>query len=778
MRRTTCARAGIARPLAAAALACHALCAAAQSTDTTLPAIIVREAPTFPEQNQLPGTTESVTASQLAETVNVKTVEDAFKYMPGLVIRKRNIGDQFAPLATRTSGLGQSARSLVFVDGVLLSALIGNNNTSASPRWNMVTPEEIERIDVMYGPYSAAYAGNSMGAVVEMATRMPKEFEASVKGQVAAQDYSLYGTSNTYRTTQIGATIGSRHEGLSWRINANHLDSQSQPLTMVTAARPAAPSALGTPVTGAFLDTNRVGAPIAVIGSGGLESVQQDNFKAKVAYDLTPQWQAAYTLGIFQNEIRSKVDPYLRNAAGAPVYSGSVNIAGFNYVIPATAFSSSGGQYNWSQAHLSQSASLKSSTGGEWDWEAVATSFRYVNDRQRVPGTALPAAEGGGAGSIVSFNGTGWSTLDLKGFWRPQGIGGAHQVSFGFHHDLYELQNTTFSTADWISGPTGAMANNSLGKTRTDAFWVQDAWRFAERFKLTVGTRQESWRAFDGVNFSAAPASNVNQPGLSSSKFSPKASLTWIAGKDWQVTGSYGTAYRFATVSELYQAVTVAGVIFTPNPNLRPEQAHSGELAIERITDKSRLRVSLFQESLTDALISQNSTIPGTNTIGASTQNIDHVRARGIEFVAQKSDALLRGLDLSGSLTYVDSKILSDPGFRNAANVLTDVAGKNTPNIPKLKASGVATYRHDDHWSGSVGARYASRVWATVDNTDVNPATFQGFEKYFVVDARVSYRFDKQTRAAVGIDNLNNRKYYLFHPFPQRTVSAELRHAF
>src|SRR5476651_464762 len=103
-------------PLAAAVLACHCLPAAAQGTEATLPDVVVKEAPSLPEKNQLPGPTESVTASQLADTVNVKTVEDAFKYMPGLVIRKRNIGDQFAPLATRTSGLGQSARSLIFVD--------------------------------------------------------------------------------------------------------------------------------------------------------------------------------------------------------------------------------------------------------------------------------------------------------------------------------------------------------------------------------------------------------------------------------------------------------------------------------------------------------------------------------------------------------------------------------------------------------------------------------------------------------------------------------------
>ena len=69
-------------------------------------------------------------------------------------------------------------------------------------------------------------------------------------------------------------------------------------------------------------------------------------------------------------------------------------------------------------------------------------------------------------------------------------------------------------------------------------------------------------------------------------------------------------------------------------------------------------------------------------------------------------------------------------------------------------------------------------MWATVDNTDVYTHTYQGFDSFFVVDTRLSYQWDKQTRAAIGIDNLNNRKYFLFHPFPQRTLFAELRHSF
>ncbi|MDT4848928.1 hypothetical protein FQZ97_830350 [compost metagenome] len=52
---------------------------------------------------------------------------------------------------------------------------------------------------------------------------------------------------------------------------------------------------------------------------------------------------------------------------------------------------------------------------------------------------------------------------------------------------------------------------------------------------------------------------------------------------------------------------------------------------------------------------------------------------------------------------------------------------------------------------------------------------FMGFSKFFVLDARIRYRIDRQWSAAVGIDNLNNRTYWAFHPYPQRTFVAELK---
>ncbi len=82
--------------------------AAAQTVEQTLPAVTVKETPSVPERNQLPGTTESITAQKIADTVNATNTEDALKYMPGLIVRKRNFGDQQAPLATAPPASGRA----------------------------------------------------------------------------------------------------------------------------------------------------------------------------------------------------------------------------------------------------------------------------------------------------------------------------------------------------------------------------------------------------------------------------------------------------------------------------------------------------------------------------------------------------------------------------------------------------------------------------------------------------------------------------------------------
>ena len=62
--------------------------------------------------------------------------------------------------------------------------------------------------------------------------------------------------------------------------------------------------------------------------------------------------------------------------------------------------------------------------------------------------------------------------------------------------------------------------------------------------------------AAGAIRFTSVPTEY--QPGLGSTNFSPKASLSFDPNKEWNVTASFGEAYRYPTVTELYQNITVA----------------------------------------------------------------------------------------------------------------------------------------------------------------------------------------------------------------------------
>ena len=273
----------------------------AQEQPQTLPEVVVRPTPATPsatEKYQLPVTTESVTADQMAESINVMNTEDALKYLPSLIVRKRNFGDQQSPLATRTSGLGPERaqpdlrrwRAALDADRQQQYRRVAPLGAGRAGR------DRAHRRDVraVLGRISGQFDGRGGRDHYAHAAEVRSRREGA--GRVA-ESTACMGPAIPIESSQVSAILGNRTGDWSWWLSANHLHSQTQPLTIITALRPAAPSAAGTPVSGAFMDMNRLGQPIAVIGSGGLEHKNQDTLKGKLAYDFTPEWRAAYTIG-------------------------------------------------------------------------------------------------------------------------------------------------------------------------------------------------------------------------------------------------------------------------------------------------------------------------------------------------------------------------------------------------------------------------------------------------------------------------------------------------
>ena len=331
-------------------------------------------------------------------------------------------------------------------------------------------------------------------------------------------------------------------------------------------------------------------------------------------------------------------------------------------------------------------------------------------------------------GRRADYAGTGWTTFDATGTWRPSGGNdGTHAVSFGAHADEYVLDNPTYDIAnrrdpDSVTGLFSA----GRGRTRTQALWLQDAWRFAPDWLATVGVRYERWRASDGFNLGGGTA--VVQPRASESAFSPKLSVQWNITDDWRVTGSLARAVRFPTVGELYQLVSTGSTFTVPNPDLGPEDVRSGELAFEHALDQGSLRLSLFQENTRDALVSQTAFLPDVAVPVGYVLNVGELRSRGIEFAAQKNNVLFDGLELSGSVTFVDAVILSNDAFASTAG--TTSTGKRVPNVPRWRATAVATYRPGEHWAFTLAGRYSGRQYSTLDNTDNTAHVFGAFDRF------------------------------------------------
>jgi iron complex outermembrane receptor protein len=757
---------------AIAVLVANCSSAFAQSSGA-LPEIVVGgsdSATTAPikERYQLPQTVESTTAERIETVTNARDAADTIKYLPSLLVRKRNDGDYQQVLMTRYWGPNSSARTLIYADDILLSALIGNNNSAASSRWSLVNPDQIQRVDMMYGPFSAMYPGNSMGGVLLFTTKMPDKPLVSIKQTESLQTFSFYNTKDTYKTDQTAVSFGNRWDKLSVYLGASFQNSYSQPLTWVTTAN--APLA-GT--TGVINQPNRTNTSAAnVLGAGSLLHTQQSNVNFKTALDLTPWLRASYMLSFFNNDQNSRVESYLRDAAGNPTFGG---------VSAGSSFASN--NYSLLQQNLAQAMAVKTDTRGTWDWDITVTRFDYLSDRQRNPFTVTTTGLGfTDRGRLARMDGTNWTTVDARAIWRPDGIDGPHEVFFGVHVDRYVLNNPTWQTSDWrtASDATGSLYSRGDGKTHTVGLWAQDVWRFTPAFKLTTGVRWETWRAFDGYNLSTTTnsttgaiiaTSELRPPSVSDSRTSPKASLSWEPNRDWTVTGSFGIANRFPTVGELYQVTTVGALLVNPNPNLKAERALAEEIAIERKLSGGKIRLSFFHDDTYDAIISQNAFSSATNTTTSFNVNVDHIRNRGIELAWQNANLPIDKVELFGSVTYADSVIVSNPSFVGTNGSTS--TGKRAPYVPAWRTTLGATWRPSEPWAVTVAGRYQSKMYATLDNTDYVQNVYQAFDPFFVVDTRVQWKARNNAWLAFGIDNVTNTKYHLFHPFPQRTYVVQ-----
>jgi iron complex outermembrane receptor protein len=710
------------------------------------------------------------------EGINAFNTEDLMKYAPNFFVRKRYSGDSNGVPGFRGTHSTQSARTLVMVDGFVVSNFLGNS-FSFSPKWGVVGPGEVRQFDIVYGPYSSRYVGNSMGGIVNITTRDPEGTEAFAKVQGTVQPYKQFGTDNSYWGGSGEAGFGWKQENgpFSVRVTGRYFRNDGHP--MVFYGLTPVGGAPGTIVANAFVDPEQVRAAAAGTGipnSPGTATnpifagqspaaITQDQGKVKIGYDdgtITGQLLFAFWHNV---DKQFAPDCYLRDAGNNTLCEGRVTIG-------AQTYTASGA--NWSKTVRDEYlVGLKLAAPIVDDWSAkIALSTYQIPTTDAFTSSGYVAGQTNGGGTFAEQGPTNWYTGDFT----VEHISASNEFALGLTGSAYRTDTTRYAIANWRSDAGRAFSTETFGKTRVLSVWAEDRFLFASNASVSVGVRYDNWRAFDGGLGRLGTGALAGQQVFNRYATRREDAVNpTVSGQIGLADGtllqlSLAMATRFPTVGELFQGSLNGDGTFNINsfdPTLKPEKSQDANFLVAHDFGPIKLTGSVFYQRVKNTIfqfIGFNQNFVSTSTY----KNIDVTRQFGLEAIAETQDWPVEGMTIEANAAYIDSKTR-----RNAAAPAAE--GVQFPRIPKWRVNANLRYDLTETVQGSIGMRYASRP-----NTDLfglqRGDTFGYTSELFALDARINWDITKQVRVSAGVDNLTKSRDWVFHPYPQRTFLVEL----
>lgn len=715
------------------------------------------------------------------ERQNAQTTEEAIKYQPSLQIRQRYIGDPNGVLGIRGADMFSTARNMVYADGLPLHNQL-QASFNGAPRWSMVGPNEIDAVDIVYGPFSAEYSGNSIGGVVNMKTRMPTKEEYYMEGSYFVQPWKFQGgDSGTFDGNRQYFSYGNRFKDLSVFLSYNRLDATSQPMSyFIDNTGLKKPTGKETAVGGAVPVLDTRGTPSLIYGDTGPEQVHTDLVKLKLAYDIKPDLLAIFT-GAFEARTRQNENPrnYLRSTQGA--YYGDNDNKTRDAVANGLAFNPVNGGFGPQKDHrqtMQVGFQVKGAITKTWDIDSTVSYLDVFTDDRSSAFFSQSDPLNNKSGQVQVFDEFNWKNYDLK--LSTKTLFGLKQVEFlgGYHYDNYNLGFKQYALTDYGTQARGAeaLARRNQGETTTNALFGQIGYHFLPQWDLTLGARYEWWLGDNGV------AGTSQIPNRNDEAISPKASLGFEPGP-WKFRYSFGRAYRFPVIAELYQNLSSPTSITTANSLLNPEDGWHHNFMIEYGLSNGYIRANVFRDDIRN-MIQSVRRASGVITDSAF-QNIPKASTTGVELIYDQERIFGSKLDVNFNATWMDA-LVEDGGpdivFSEADGSRTtfNLTGKNRIRLPEWRFNVFTTYHITDAWDASLAGRYTNDSYNDIDNKDYVNGVFGAQDGFFFLDFKTSYRikahlFDKEekTRISFGVNNLTDETAFVFHPYPQRTFFIE-----
>ena len=711
---------------------------AEEKEEAKLEEIVVTATRTETSVESAPASVSVVTKEKI-ELKAPKTIDQALNDISGVFVKRgKGLMDTISFITLR--GIPDQKRTLILMDGVVL-----NNPYAGSVTMGGYYPEDLERVEVVKGPFSSLYGGYAMGGVVQFITKMPEKREFTLK--------TGYGSSwergeamDDLRRFYI--SYGDKlWDKLSIFLSYGRQDTNGYPTDFnVQTTRPPAG------ITGYEVTSTRDGRVAYLIGDKGDNRWWDDGITIKTQYEFTKDTKLR--LSFMRNRYEYNYDDphtYLRNATtGAPVWS-------YGSVRENTFLSGAGGRTQNTYA-LNFETKLFKDLSMKINLSYFDTESWYV--------TTLSEATRSGCGTNPTLCGYVTNTpadaymADIQ-FSLP--IFNNQILTFGgsFRRDYADAKEKYLR--NWKDeDSTTTLKYESKGKARTYALFVQDKIMLLNNLTAYIGFRQDFWKTYDGYANDVGKAGYPKEyPSKSASSFSPKFALVYKPFETTTLRGSIGKAFRSPTVYELYRTWTTSrGITYAGNPQLDPETVVSWDIGVEqKLWKGAKVSLTYFENYLKDLIYRKTVTSTYLEWV-----NVGKAESRGVEFeIEQRFEKWLR---LFGNFTYTDSEIKE-----NQANPKT--VGYRLIKTPLWRANIGAEFEKSG-FSAMVVGRYVGKWFNNDDNSDYVNNVFGSYDPYFVVDGKIAYQITKFAKLSFSVDNIFDRKYYQHFKAPGRQWFTEL----
>jgi iron complex outermembrane receptor protein len=721
--------------------------ASAQGDAAALGTVVVTATRTEVDLGEAPAAATVVTREQI-DLHNVYRLGDALAAVPGLYLKGSAFGEAFPASgvnAITLRGIPRTPRTLVLLDGQPL-----NNALSGGVNFAGIQLADVDRVEVVRGPFSALYGGHAMGGVIQLLTVAPRTREVFAQAGAGDGELPRRGLAVAYKDRA--------DNGVGFAFAAGYRGSDGWEGSDLVVKTPVAGTGAIT-VTGAQRTSTPDARTAYLVGDKGARPWEQFNASLTLYHDPAPGTSLAG--GVAWSKYRVGASPprsLLRDADGNEVFHGDVGFLDGGNVRLALAEADFLTQTPSGEEELRAFARAEVALGPK---ATLRASAGWLDHGLRFPLPGATATYESGPGEFFDQPN---QRLDVDVHARVELLPSLH-LTAGSSYNRNTLDRATWRVDDWRDFDSRtALTGASRGTTRNLAAYAEAQWLAARWLSVYAGARYDRFETWGSVSQATAPAFERDYAPRSAGQLSPKLAAVAALGRDTTLRFSYGEGFRAPTLLDLYSRTVTPGVggpvVTEPAPDLDAERVRSLELGLDAtLPTRTRAAVSLFAQGLSDLIYRQR--------VGAS-----------LNLVTNAGEAKVEGVEVE----------VVQPLFEGRVNVLAaathlfryDVTrndavpasvGKRLTDVPQSLYA-VALEGRSGGWSGSLAWRYASHVFGSGDdqNRNVVQNVPGSYDRYSTASIKVGYELSPGLVASVAMDNLGNAHYFQFYRQPGRSV--------